>query len=329
MIFRTIILTSCLLVWPAFAEEVAGTRVAPLEVRNMSPVVQLYGIPRMLGGRVTIGLQNSFNIEVGNNFQSEDRAGTFGFFDGESYVSTYRLRNNLGDRFEWGVEVPYMSHNGGNLDGLVDEFHELFGLPDGNRSLAPRGRLDYHISSDGIVYADFQDSRRSLGDVTAFGGMQLLESPTSALALRGQIKFPTGEVDDLSGSGGTDVSLWAEYQRAVVMWDYGFHLTLGGGLTHLGEGDLIPHRQESWVGFGHLGLQLPLTQRLAFIAQMDAHTDILDTGNPLLAEGGVLGTLGGRVQMSERFWLDLGLIEDLESESASDVIFQVKLGAEF
>ena len=102
--------------------------------------------------------------------------------------------------------------------------------------------------------------------------------------------------------------------------------TVAGGISHLGEGDLIPEAQESWVHFAHVGFQIPLTQRIEFHAQLDAHSRLLHTNNPLVADGGVLGTLGGRIGVTDRLWVDLAIIEDLEAESASDVVFQILLG---
>ncbi len=281
----------------------------------------------MSGADVVESMHTTFNIEAANNFQSEARDGTFAFFDGETYVASYRLRGPLPwGGWEWGAELPWVAHSSGSLDGLVDEFHELFGLPDGERSLASRGRLDYLIQSQGEVYADFSSRQQSLGDVRAFAGYQVFQRPESALALRAQIKFPTGDVGELSGSEGLDVAVWGEYRRDLMIGRQPFSLSLGGGMSYLGEGELIPSAQESWAGFGHLGVQVPVNRWLELHAQMDAHTALLDTGNPLVADAGVLGTLGGRIAVNPRFWLDLSLIEDLEAESASDVVFQVMLG---
>ena len=302
----------------------------PLRVRNVSPIVQLYGMARPVGATVLQqGTEVTFNVEIVNNFQSDERLGTFVFLDGESYVASHRMRGAFNDRWEWGLEIPYVAHTGGNLDGLVDEFHDLFGMPDGGRKLAPRGRLDYLVRSGGVVYADFNDSVQSLGDVRGFVGYQVFTQPRQAFAVRGQVKIPTGKVEDLSGSEGTDVSLWGEYQYDVASMPLDFSVTVSGGVSYLGEGELIPDEQETLLWFGHLGLQIPLHPRLEFHAQLDAHTDVLDTGNPLIAEGGVLGTLGGRIGLSEQLWLDLAVIEDLENESASDVVFQILLGARF
>ncbi|XOV84523.1 MAG: DUF3187 family protein [bacterium] len=314
----------------AVAESVQTFMHGPLRVRNLSPVVQLYGMPRATGARtLTDTLELSVNIEAANNFQSERRDQTFVFFDGESVLSSLRVRGGLGERWEWGVELPYMAHTGGAFDGVVDEFHELFGLPDGNRSLAPRGRLGYLVSAHGVVYADFSDSVTSYGDLRGFVGLQLMDRPGQALALRSQIKFPTGKVEDLSGSEGMDVSVWGEYEIDLISALLDVRLTLAGGVSYLGQGELLPEAQVSWLGFGHVGLQIPLHPRIEFLAQLDAHTDVIESGNPLIADGGVLGTIGGRFGLTDRLWLDLAIIEDLQNESASDVVFQILLGTQF
>ena len=321
-----------LLVADAWAQSSSAYELSagPLRVRNVSPVVQLYGMPRMVGARVIDGYtESTLNFEAANNFQSDNRLGTFVFLDGETYITSYRMRGGWGNGLEWGVEVPYVAHTGGGLDGVVDEFHEVFGLPDGERSLAPRGRLDYLIRSDGVDYADFNDSVRSLGDVRGFLGYQWIDRDGHALAVRSQIKLPTGKVKDLSGSEGLDVSLWGEYEYGFASKILNFSITVAGGVSYLGEGELIPEEQVTWMGFGHIGIQIPLHDRVALHAQLDAHTDILDTGNPLAADGGVLGTIGGRIGLTRRLWVDLAIIEDLENESASDVVFQILLGAKF
>ena len=324
----------CLIVGGCFSNASFGSEFdildGPLRVRNLSPIVQIYGIPRAVGGRVAAGYtESTYNLEISNNFQSENRDGTFAFFDGETYVNSYRFHSDLRDDMEWGFELPYVAHTNGNLDSVVDEFHELFGLPDGQRSIAPRNRLDYFIRSDGVVYTDFTDSQRGLGDVRGFMGYQVFDNPSEALALRTQVKLPTGDSDKLTGSDAVDVSVWGEYEQALQLSRVNLLVTFAGGVSYLGEGEIIPQSQESWVGFGHFGVQMPLGDRIALHAQLDAHTTVIDTPNPLVGQGGVLGTVGGRIGVADRYWVDLSLIEDLANESASDVVFQVLLGTKF
>lgn len=301
-----------------------------MRVRPLSPLMQIYGIPRSIGARVANGFtESTFNLEISNNFQSAYRDGTYAFFDGETWVNSYRFRSGLRDDMEWGFELPYVVHTNGNMDSIVDEFHELFGLPDGQRSIAPRNRLDYLIRSGGEVYADFSDGQRGIGDVRGYLGYQVFANPTQAFAIRTQLKIPTGDARKLTGSEAVDLAVWGEFERVLQLKDYQFNLSLSGGVTYLGEGEIMPQDQESWVGFGHLGLQMPIGERFAFYAQVDARSTVLETANPLLGQGGVLGTLGGRIGLTKRYWVDLSLIEDLADETAADVVFQILVGTKF
>ena len=303
----------------------------PLSVRNVNPVVQLYGIPRVLGAQVlSAGVSEmSFNLEVANSFKLQTRQGVQAVLDGETWVASYQMRRGWGERFEWGVEIPLIRHTGGIMDGPIDEFHSLFGFPDGNRSSVPRGRLDYQLVADGLVYADIDSSVSTLGDLRGFLGVQMIKADQHHFMVRGQVKIPAGKVDKLSGSQGTDLSVWGEYQYNVQTRLLDFRLTAAAGVSRLGQGKLMPDQQEKWVGFGHLGVYFPVHARFAVMAQVDAHTDVLDTSNPMVAQGGWLGSIGGRIGLTRKTWLDLAVVEDLYSESASDVVFQIKLGSRY
>ena len=79
----------------------------PLEVRNVAPIVGLYGTPRFMGARVADRLGFSVNLEVANNFQSENIDGTFVFLDGETYISSFHIGGGLSERWDWELEVPH------------------------------------------------------------------------------------------------------------------------------------------------------------------------------------------------------------------------------
>lgn len=300
----------------------------PLRVRNMSPVLTLYGVPRMTGAHILKDdLEITFNVEIANNFQSKLTDDSFAFFDGESYIASYRFRKDFADHWEWGVELPWVVHTPGEFDPLIDGFHELFDLPDGNRPVAERNRLDYLIRADGVVYADFDESRSGIGDVRAFLGRQIFKNDNSALAVRGMLKAATGEVESLTGSGGTDVGVWAEYERSFHLGSLPMRMSGGVGFSYLGQGDLLPDDQRHWMSVGHFGLQMQFKPWFEFHAQADAHSRTLENDNQLIADGGILGTLGARFALTNKLWLDMVIVEDLRNDSASDVIFQFLLGA--
>ncbi|MCR9277695.1 MAG: DUF3187 family protein [Pseudomonadaceae bacterium] len=299
----------------------------PLQVRNMSPTTLIYGLPRMVGTElVDEGATSAvFHAEIANNFSSDRKSDTLVFFDGETSVYSYTLKRRVG-AVELGVELPWVSHSGGNLDGFIDEFHQLFGFNDGSRYVTERNQIDYFVQYDGENYVDFQDSRSDIGDVRLLGAMEVFSRPGRSLTARGQLKLPTGELESLSGSGATDVALWLEYADAQTLSDYRLSLSAGAGFGYLGKGDLAPDVQKSGVGFGHLGLAYAYSQALSLHAQLDFHTTMVDTSATQVSHGAVQGTLGGRYRVNSDFWFDVALVEDIRSQSSPDVIFQLLLG---
>jgi hypothetical protein len=107
----------------------------------------------------------------------------------------------------------------------------------------------------------------------------------------------------------------------------GTTVTVMAALTALGGGELAPAAQREVAVSGHLGLHYPLTRSVTLRAQLDGHSEVLDTGMKQVSGWALLGTLGGTIGFGRRTWLDLGLSEDLTGDSASDVVFLVTLGA--
>ena len=301
-------------------------------MRNVLPTAQLYGLPRALGAAMTQRPDLYVTIDHASNFSADFAPGTGAFFDGETTVTTLSFRAPLASgiqQMELGVELPYVVHAGGFLDGFLESFHDLTGLPDGGRSEAPKNQLDYLLRHQGETYAQLDDRRRHVGDLRGWFGYQLHRSAIRTLGIRAQLKLPTGRVRDLSGSEGTDVALWLEYADRSLLDRYGLSFSLMGGAVHLGAGELAPDAQKDLAVVGHLGLQYALSPRIHLHAQLDGHSQLLDTGVPQAADGAIQGTLGGRWLISPRYWLSVGVIEDLRAQTASDVVFQLAMGTHF
>lgn len=321
-----------MLVGAMLASALSASAIAqegPLRVRNGLPAAQLFGLPRALGGEVVRASELTLNSEAANSFTSDVDGTEFAFFDGETTTFTLGYRRPLGDRFEWGVEVPYVIHRGGEFDRLIDEFHDAFGLPQGGRDNAQRNKIDYVIRSDGITYADFQDSQEAWGDVRVSGGYQWLNEGDRSLAIRGLIKLPTGDEDKLTGSGAGDAAVWVDYTDRRLLARLGLELTLAGGLMIMDEGDVVPDEQNDAAVFGHLGLGWQFSQRWSIRAQLDGHSELISTGLDQTSGAALQGSVGFRFRATDRYWTDLALSEDLVSDSSPDVVFQLLLGASF
>jgi hypothetical protein len=314
------------MLWLVPAIAAATAPDGPLRVRNLAPAAFLYGLPAPYGATLVAGqLELALHVEHANNFTAGAGADTTAYFDGSTTVTSLALRRGWPTRWEAGVEIPLVHHGGGFTDGFVDDFHDLFGFPDGGRSGAPRNRLDYRIVSGDDTLVDVGNAGRDLGDVRLWGGYRLIDTPARTAAARLQLKLPTGDLDELSGSQAADLALWLELADRGWLRAIGSEVTLMAGVTLPGNGELLGDRQRDAVFSGHLGLQYPLLGRVLLHAQLDGHSEVLDTGIRQLGGAALQGTLGVSVGLPAALRLDLSLSEDLITKSAPDVVFNLSL----
>src|SRR5690606_20243831 len=115
----------------------------------------------------------------------------------------WRGRLGLGYGWEVGLVLPYLQHSGGGLDGFIENWHDVWNLPDGGRPQAPRDVLQYRYSRDGAVLLDVRESQSGLGDVQLQAAYQLWQNDRSVAALAATVKLPTGDAARLTGAGAT------------------------------------------------------------------------------------------------------------------------------
>ena len=297
-----------------------------LELRNTSPLAQIFGIPAMRGARAE-GWRLRFDVDAANSFTGGFNSSEFVFLDGETSTFSYTVKRGFLDRWEGGLEIPWVVHSGGRFDGLIDEFHDLFGLPDGGRPFAERGLTDYFVQVDGVLEVDVNSKTSDLGDIRGWLGYGIYETPDRSLVSRLHLKLPTGRARNLSGSGAVDVALGIDYVDEALLSIVGVQLSLGAGLTFIGKGDLLRDRREALVPYGHIGLrrQVGRMNRLGLLAQLDAHGALFDAELSHLGEPVLQGTLGFQFDFTPKSRIELALIEDLSGAAAADVIFKLSV----
>lgn len=291
----------------------------PLQIRNRSPLTQLYGLSGFRGARAT-HWEARFDVSAANSFTAGRAEDEFVRLDGETAVFSYQLRGGFAGKYEAGAELPWVVHSGGRFDGLIDEFHSLFGFPDGGRPSVARGEIDYQIQAGTDPALSLTDKTSDLGDARFWLGYELLATPQQALNVRAQLKLPTGTAGNLSGSGAIDIALNVDYLRNL--WRPGLVLSLGAGIVHLGRGDLLPERQRSTAWSGHFGLSGRVSPYITLVGQLDAHAAPFSARTSQLGGTVLQGTLGGRVHVTPRLDFQFAVVEDLAGALAADVVFQ-------
>jgi len=314
----------------------ADMEITPFRTVNQSPLVQIFGLPAETGGTITAPGRVSVSLtqDVASDYAVSSNSREQISLDGESYRWTLAARYGLGDRFEAGVEIPYILYGGGFLDDFVIDWHNTFNLPQGGRETAPKNRLGFRYSKDGVLKLNMTHAGSGVGDISLTGGMKLYDDRSDAshdsLALRAALKLPSGDSASLRGSGSTDFTLLlCGGMNNFTEWG-----TLGlfgsvGGMV-MSNGDVLRDQQNNLVGLGTVGLGWAPAEWISFKFQLDWNTPFY-RGSSLdeLSKTSMMLVSGGALKLPGDYLLDIGVSEDVAVATAPDVTFHLGLSKKF
>jgi hypothetical protein len=305
--------------------------VDPFYTRDQGPFAQIFGLPPAEGGKLVP--PRGIDIRLVFDASSVDSGGwelpreTLEL-DGESCRVTFALRYGLPGRTEIGLDIPYVAHSEGVLDGFIENFHRAAGLDTSQKS-AGKYRLVYSYIRDGVPMVDIRDRTSGVGDVLLSFGYPVYRSgspePREA-AVRAGVKLPTGNAEALRGSGGADFSLRLAGTDPATLADGNITIFGTAGVLFPGEGSVLGDQVRRFVGFGSMGLGwLPL-DRLALKIQMDARTAFFrESDSVVLASPAIHLVGGGAFSLPWDVTLDVALSEPIVWETSPDVTFHVAL----
>lgn len=237
--------------------------------------------------------------------------------DGETLRLAWQQRWHRDD-FRFAAELPLLMTGGGVLDSAIENWHDWFGLPNGDRDKIPRDEYRYRYVRDGRVVFDVGDSGVALGDAR----VQAARCGLGGGCVQAMLQLPTGDADRLLG-GGLGAAVW--YERGYVLDAAGrFSGVVAAGGSAVRRDGPLRDLQESVVPFGWLSLGVELIEQIQLGAQLYAHGALyrdskLDalSGNALQLAFGLhyLAPDGGR-------W-SLAFHEDLVLESSPDFVIQL------
>lgn len=142
------------------------------------------------------------------------------FFDLEVKRISVRSEMRLSPKFNLAVELPFMHLGGGFMDGVIEDFHAAFGIPDDERPDFQKNAAQAFLFIGGNFF------HKNAADLAGFGpgdvsmhAKYLLRDETRrgpAIAARVAVELPTGSGSKLHGNGKIDwgVGLLASKQIA-------------------------------------------------------------------------------------------------------------------
>ena len=247
---------------------------------------------------------------------------TLYFIDGEHRSAVLSVSHGFGPRLTAGARLPLLWRGGGVLDGLIDRWHRLTGLPDSNRPQYPRDEL--HVSGldprlQPIAWSGAAGS--ALGPLELALQWSLGARGGWATAVATRVQLPTA-----GGSfGGGGVQAGAQLLAA--------HGLGGGGDVYLGLGGTAASaRAQQGLTYarlrpgGFLAFEWRPWRAVSLLAQGDAASRLVRDveGFPGLH---LTLKMGARVDVAPSWRLQAGFTEGLYAVSAT-TDFGVMVGLE-
>ena len=300
---------------------VPGLLVAePLVTMNQNPMVLPYGLPLPLPARIASDGAGRYGLVVNwSNTATEESSGRWeATIDAETFDLRLRGEYAFGERWSVMAELPWRSIGGGSLDGAIESWHDFWGLPEGDRKNMPQDRYLIEAQVDGQTVLLYDDDASGIADIPLRVGYQLLADEKSAVSAWLSVDLPTGDADDLLGSGATDVvaSVAAQSQVAEHWQVFGQF-----DVAWLGDGDIVPQYQESWVVAGLAGVTWNAWRALDLTVQLYANSQVFDIPVTGLSGDAVVLGFGGTWRTEHGWRFDIGMNEDVQVEASPDATF--------
>jgi len=307
------------LVGSAPAAVVAG----PLYARNLAPVTGLFGFPLLREAAVLERGQYRGALfgSVANNYSVDVDGQEAVNFDGETQRLAGQFGVGLGGGWELEGEIPWLRHDGGELDKPIENWHDFWGLPDGDRDEAPRNLINYSYAGPDASFSMREDVQ-GWGDAQLALVKELWRDEDTVISGRAGVKFATGDEDDLLGSGSEDYYLslnFSGWQRSDLP------LAWHGQLGYLRAGDagVLGDIQEQDLWFASLGMEWQAWQTVHLKLQVDSNDAVADSSLDQLGSVAVQLTAGLSWLFASGWEAEFSFSEDIAVDTAPDFVLQL------
>lgn len=305
----------------------AQGEIAPLRMINNNPLFIIYGLPRIGSARLLDAGKQKYRLltEASSYYAIEKTTNERLELDGEVYTSVFSWEYGISTGFQLALEIPYIRHTGGTLDGFINEWHGLFDLPEGGRNFVPNDRYLLHYQRYGTDLIQHTQPGRGIGDVSIIGAWQgsstNVEDPWSVGV---SINFATGDSQQFHGNGYTDVAMWLSQQFKSTFYNMHSGSFYSLGFIYIEGSDVLPQFVNSSAAFGEAGVGVYVTSSVLFITQMDLHSPLYSGPEVHDLNGyGAQLSVGGTVFLDSGAKIHISVGEDLSLDVTPDITFHL------
>ena len=212
--------------------------------------------------------------------------------------------------------MPLIHQSSGIFDSAIDNWHQFFGLPRGQRPAVEHDQynIQYDFQSQSLI--NLNESSTTLGDIQIALAHPLIEDKNTNLSMWASIKLPTGDKNKLSGSGATDFSAWlAMNQKLNKNWV----LNLNAGAVVLGDDNYHDIALSDYALYGHVMLGWLFTDNINLKIQLQGHSSYYEKSQLDILSDTYLLTFGTSIKINSCQQLDFAVSEDVKVSASPDI----------
>ena len=306
----------------------AGPAVRAFHNINQLPYKQIFALPSLDNSPLTESgaLRLSIIANLSNTYDISSNSSELIVTDAETLRTSLIFSYALLDNWQIGIEVPHIRHSSGFLDDFIYDWHDFFNMPQNGRTRATNDQMELsYLTGSGYLFAISDSDKSGLGDIRikVAHSRSLLHR---TLIISSELKFPTGDFDKLTGSGGYDFSVGLTVNDPYSFGGYDITLFAGMAGIFLGDanGDLADI-QNNFALAGRAGIGWQATDFFQLKAQIDALSGLYDSNIKELGESSLQMTFGAGLFFNEHVSVDFSIAEDIKPCTAADVALQLAL----
>ena len=292
-------------------------------LRNQNPFVNIFGVPAFEGASVAGKGVSRYRVgfDVANHADIGEIGSEAIVIDGESYFLELTLKRGISERLEVGLAVPVVSHRGGILDEAIYRWHDWLGLSNTKRE-RPSNELLFSYDNQSNIDFALASSGTGIGDIRITAGYALASAQGLDgidLTFRSTLKLPTGDPDQLHGSGAADVALSLHASKSRIFGREGLSATGLIGILWAGDSDFFAPIQEDTVPFIGGAVSWRIHERVEILGHLYAQGYFYDSALDELSGKSIQLGLGANYRLkNDKLLFSIGFIEDVVGDTTPD-----------
>ena len=295
----------------------------PLNYGDMNPLTMNFGAPRVTSP-ADIN-QEQFSWQVTSELSNTVHMATTGserlLIDAETTRHVMLLEYAITNNWNILLEVPYIRHGGGSLDGFIEQFHSTLGFPSGPRRGREKNAFAISYLRRGMEPLVINDVQSGMGDASIALVRELSSDWEDSLNIGLKMKFSSGKILDLTGSGTNDLAIWTSASKKLSS-NVSYYLSLSA-VSIGGSNGLLANIRNDEYATASYGMGWRHSELIEFKLQLDARTSIFG-GSSIRALGHSIAlSMGGTLHFSNGYELDIAVTEDIDVGTSPDVVFHM------